>query len=54
LDAFLERAEGLGATYEKLVVIALMERFGDRRHHEELVRIAHDLGVIRLPMFPIS
>jgi class 3 adenylate cyclase/tetratricopeptide (TPR) repeat protein len=51
LDGFVEHAQGLGATYEGLVVIALMERFGDHRHHEELVRIAHDLGVVRLPMF---
>jgi class 3 adenylate cyclase/tetratricopeptide (TPR) repeat protein len=54
LDGFLERAQDLSATYEQLVVMALMERLGDHRHHEELVRIAHDLGVVRLPMFKAS
>ncbi|HWF15125.1 MAG TPA: adenylate/guanylate cyclase domain-containing protein [Acidimicrobiales bacterium] len=54
LESFPERAAGFGATYEGLVVIALGERAGDRRRHEELVRLTRDLGVVRLPMFPIA
>ena len=54
LDGYLERARDLGAIYEATVVIAFMERLGDHRHHEELVRFMHDLGVLRLPMFPAS
>jgi hypothetical protein len=53
LDAYLEHAHDLGAFYEELVVIAFMERLGDQRHHEKLVRLMHDLGVVRLPMFPM-
>jgi hypothetical protein len=53
LDDYLERAHELGAIYEELVVIAFMERLGDHRHHEDLVRFMRDLGVVRLPMLPI-
>jgi class 3 adenylate cyclase/tetratricopeptide (TPR) repeat protein len=53
LDDYLERAHELGAIYEELVVIAFMERLGDLRHHEDLVRFMRDLGVVRLPMLPI-
>jgi tetratricopeptide (TPR) repeat protein len=53
-DAYLERAHNLGAIYEETVVIAFIERLGDRRHHEELVRFMHDLAVVRLPMFRAS
>jgi hypothetical protein len=51
LESFLERARQAGATYEELVVLALMERSGDLTHHERLCRLTHDLGVVRLPMF---
>jgi class 3 adenylate cyclase/tetratricopeptide (TPR) repeat protein len=47
---FLERTQSLGATYEELVVMALMERLGDDRHHDVFAQIVHDLGVVRLPM----
>jgi class 3 adenylate cyclase/predicted ATPase len=51
LDAYLERAHDHGAIFEETVVIAFMERLGDRRHHDKLVRYMHDLDVVRLPMF---
>jgi class 3 adenylate cyclase/tetratricopeptide (TPR) repeat protein len=51
LESFLDHSRGLGAAYEELVVLALMERLGDHGHHDDLVRIAHALGVVRLPMF---
>jgi class 3 adenylate cyclase/predicted ATPase len=51
LDGYLERAHDQGAIFEETVVIAFMERLGDRRHHEELERFMHDLGVVQLPMF---
>jgi tetratricopeptide (TPR) repeat protein len=51
LESFLERAQRWGASYEELVVLALAERSGDRTHHERLLRLTHDLGVVRLPMF---
>jgi hypothetical protein len=50
-DGFLERAEGFGATYEGLVVLALAEQSGDDARHGDLVRLTRDLGVVRLPMF---
>jgi class 3 adenylate cyclase/tetratricopeptide (TPR) repeat protein len=49
-DRFLERARGLDATYDELVVLALMERSGDHAHHDEVLRLTRDLGVVELPM----
>jgi class 3 adenylate cyclase/tetratricopeptide (TPR) repeat protein len=54
VEEFLERAKGFGATYEGVVVLALAERSGERVHHDELIRLEHDLGVVRLPMFSAS
>ena len=52
LDAFLGRAEGLGTTYEILVVLALVELLGDDRVHTEVTRLSTGLGVVTLPMLP--
>ncbi len=57
LDRFLERARGLDATYEELVVLVLMERSGmersgHRTRHEQVERLTRDLGVVTLPMLP--
>ena len=52
LDDFLDLARRVGATYEELVVLVLMERLGHRTHREDVARLTKDLGVVRLPMFP--
>jgi class 3 adenylate cyclase/tetratricopeptide (TPR) repeat protein len=52
LDEFLDLAQRVGATYEQLVVLVLLERLGDRTHSEDAARLTKDLGVVRLPMFP--
>ncbi|MGO9854064.1 MAG: adenylate/guanylate cyclase domain-containing protein [Acidimicrobiales bacterium] len=52
LDDFLDLARRVGATYEELVVLVLMERLGHRTHREDAARLTRDLGVVRLPMFP--
>jgi tetratricopeptide (TPR) repeat protein len=54
LEGFLDRANGFGATYEGLVVLALAECSGEHANHDELVRLKRDLGVVRLPMFSSS
>src|SRR5262249_14761950 len=51
VNRFRERARNFDATYEELVVLALVERQGDRRHHAEVEQLCRDLGVITLPMF---
>ncbi len=52
LDDFLDLARRVGATYEELVMLALMERLGHEAHQEDAARLTKDLGVVRLPMFP--
>jgi hypothetical protein len=49
-DRFLERARDVSATYDELIILELMERSGDRTHHDEIVRLTQDLGVVTLPM----
>ena len=50
LDGFLDRAEGLGATYEALVVLVLAERLGATDRHAEILRMMDELGIVTLPM----
>ncbi len=52
LDDFLDLTRRVGATYEELVVLALLERLGQRAHPDDAARLRKDLGVVRLPMLP--
>ena len=50
LDGFFERAEGVHATYEILVVRSLVERLGLRPADPVTTELSRDLGVVTLPM----
>jgi tetratricopeptide (TPR) repeat protein len=50
VERFLERARAFDATYEELVVLAVMEHSGDVTRQDQMARLTRDLGVVRLPM----
>ncbi len=52
LEQCLERALGLGADYDVLVVLALAEATGDSRRAAERARLETRLGVVRLAPLP--
>jgi class 3 adenylate cyclase/tetratricopeptide (TPR) repeat protein len=49
-EGFLERAERLGASYDVLVFLTLLERLGVRQGDPEVARLTQELGVVALPM----
>jgi class 3 adenylate cyclase len=52
LDDFLERARGMGADYDALIVLALVALLGDEGVRPEITRLEEELGIVTLPMLP--
>ena len=50
MEGFLDRALVLGAIYDVLVVLTLLQRLGVRQNDAEVARLTQDLGVVALPM----
>jgi tetratricopeptide (TPR) repeat protein len=53
VSQFCERARRLDATYEELVVLALLQQSGDRSHDAEVEQLCRNLSVVRLPMLSV-